>query len=62
MNRTAAMALLALFLLSSCHDKQKADNKTVLVATAALVSRISDLEDRVQELEDRMDKIDKGGH
>ena len=61
MNRTAALTLFAFFLLSSCHDQEKADSKTLAVVTAAAASRINDLEERVQNLEDRMDKIDKGG-
>jgi hypothetical protein len=61
MNRKAAIAVLALFLLSSCHDKQKVDNQTFLAGAIVLRDRISVLEDQVKVLEDRMDKIDKGG-
>lgn len=61
MSRTAVLSLLALFLLSSCHDRQKADNQTVMLTSTILANRIGELETKVQDLEDRMDKIDKGG-
>lgn len=60
MNRYAVLALAACALLSSCHDKQKADNETVLLTAGVLAHRVGELEVKVLQLEDRIETLEKG--